>query len=363
YYIILVMLFAGIAQTFAQAPKVQSFSPYSGPVGTKIIIKGSGFSADTANNAVYFGATRAAINMASTSQLSVTVPLGATFKPITVINKKTGLIGYSTLAFSPSFPHGGTALAPPVRLTPYTPASAVQIADIDGDGKTDILATNPVQGTLMVFRNKSKPGKIDTTSFAAPLTYQIGSQSSFVAIDDMDGNGKTDVVLLNIGYTDTLNWNNSLTIFKNESTPENIKLSAVPLTDTSATTPSGYRLQLKRGDYVARVSDLDSDGKPDIAILNTAGFITVYRNTYDGGKSLKSMLGKPDTITVGLNQTSFVIGDIDSDGKPDIITASRDSSTLTVLRNISIKGSVTAASFRRNDFKLDYVPLTLSVAD
>ncbi|RYD94055.1 MAG: T9SS type A sorting domain-containing protein, partial [Sphingobacteriales bacterium] len=357
------LVFAGIAQTYAQAPKLISFNPASGPVGIKVTITGSGFDAVADSNVVYFGATRAIVNTASASRLSVTVPVGATYKPITVINKVTRLMGQSTLFFSPGFSPAVTGVDPRVRLAPATAAADVQIRDIDGDGKTDIITTDPATRKLMVFHNKATAGKIDTQSFAKPVMYPTGQQPGIVSVDDLNGDGKPDVILLNVGYSANPNGNNSLSFFQNLSVPGRIRLSAVTIIDSTETAPAVYHFQLKPGDKIARISDLDGDGKPDLAVLNTAGSVSIYRNIYVAGKPLKTMFGAPVTITLELKPTSFTIGDMDSDGKPDIVATNYNNSSMTLLRNSSTAGAITAASFQRMDIKLGFQPLTVNLTD
>src|SRR5579872_6537300 len=75
-----------VARTFAQAPVITSFSPASGAIGTIVTITGAGFNATAANNIVFFGATMATVTAASTTSLTVTVPVGATYQPISVLN-------------------------------------------------------------------------------------------------------------------------------------------------------------------------------------------------------------------------------------------------------------------------------------
>lgn len=255
------------------------------------------------------------------------------------------------------------SVEPRVRLIPDTAVSDVQITDIDGDGKPDILASNPTLHILMVFHNKSTTGRIDTASFAAPEIYQTGPQPSLVAVDDIDGDGKPDIVLINIGYADTLNKNNALTLFRNLSTPGNITLSAVPLTDSSDSISIEYCFRLKPGDNVIRVSDFNGDGKPDISVLNTGGFISIYCNKYKAGQSLKSLLSQPITVAVPHHPTSFTVGDFDADGKPDIVTTDYDNASISVLRNNSIKGLTTSSSFECINLRLEFHPLTATLND
>ena len=87
----------------AQEPIVTSFIPNSGPVGTSVTITGNNFNAIAANNIVFLGATQANVQSASATSLTVTVPFGATYQPISVINTGTNLIGNSAQPFQVTF--------------------------------------------------------------------------------------------------------------------------------------------------------------------------------------------------------------------------------------------------------------------
>ncbi len=79
-------------------PTISSFSPASGPVGTTVTIAGSNFSTTPSNNIVFFGGVRATVTNATSTSLSVTVPMGATYQPISVT--VNNLIGYSARPFN-----------------------------------------------------------------------------------------------------------------------------------------------------------------------------------------------------------------------------------------------------------------------
>ncbi len=84
-------------------PTISSFTPSSGPVGTIVTITGTNFNAVFANNIVYFGAVKATVTSGITTSLTVTLPAGATYQPISVLNSATGLTGYSSKPFITSF--------------------------------------------------------------------------------------------------------------------------------------------------------------------------------------------------------------------------------------------------------------------
>ena len=66
------------------APTVTGFTPTSGTVGASVVITGTNFSTTAADNAVKFNGTAATVTAASATQLTTTVPTGATTGNITV---------------------------------------------------------------------------------------------------------------------------------------------------------------------------------------------------------------------------------------------------------------------------------------
>src|SRR5687767_1564045 len=73
-----------IERQSANAVSVVGFTPALGPIGTAVVVSGTGFSATPAQNTVTFNGTAATVTAASPTQLSVTVPAGATTGPIAV---------------------------------------------------------------------------------------------------------------------------------------------------------------------------------------------------------------------------------------------------------------------------------------
>jgi hypothetical protein len=65
-------------------PTISSFSPTSGPIGAFVIITDTNFITTAANNKVWFGAAQATVTSATETDLTVTVPTGANYQPITV---------------------------------------------------------------------------------------------------------------------------------------------------------------------------------------------------------------------------------------------------------------------------------------
>jgi len=91
-------------------PIITSFSPANGPIGTTVTIDGSNFSINISNNIVKFGTVRAAVISATSSQLSVIVPSGATSQPISVTVDE--LTAFSGTSFSVTVPPTIVSISP-----------------------------------------------------------------------------------------------------------------------------------------------------------------------------------------------------------------------------------------------------------
>src|SRR6267154_5776156 len=156
----------------AGPPVITSCSPQSGTVGMVVTISGTNFSPTAAANIVYFGAVQAAVLSASVTNLVVTVPVGATFSPIT--ETVGGLTAYANAPFLPTFLSSGvftnTSLGPQIVLPAGSGPNKVVIADLDGDGKPDLIVANDYGNTISLYRNISTNGSLTTASFAPPVT-------------------------------------------------------------------------------------------------------------------------------------------------------------------------------------------------
>ena len=203
-------------------PIITSFVPASGSAGSSVTITGNNFNAIAANNIVFFGAVKAGITAASATSLTVTVPFGATYQPITVTTN--GLTGYSSKPFIQTFAGGITigqgSFEPRFDSATDIRPTGIAIADFDGDGKPDIVTANNYStsnaASVSILRNTSSAGAI---SFAPKLDLPTAAYSYAVACADINGDGKPDLVYSNIVA-------NTISVLKNISTAGNISFAA-----------------------------------------------------------------------------------------------------------------------------------------
>lgn len=310
-----VLLFIACSiNSFSQAPVISSFSPTSGPVGSTVTINGTYLA--TGNVTVYFGADKATIISENSTQIKVTVPPGASYRPLTVTTNF--LTAYAEKPFILTFNAGGPVNAQTfgnkINFNVDLGVSGTAVIDLDGDGKNDVIAAITEAAQIDILRNTSSSGNL---SFASPIVGLTQISPECVAADDLDGDGKPDIVVTDFS-------SNAVTVFLNTSTVNNISLRLM--------TP----LQTGANPFGIAIADFDRDGRPDIVVANHYSIpatISVFRNLTSGA-GLIQFAPRMD-LPAGYNPRELTTADIDNDGKPDIIVANQGASSVSVFRNIS----------------------------
>jgi VCBS repeat protein/IPT/TIG domain-containing protein len=330
---------------FAQ-PHIGSVSPLSGNVGSTVTITGSNFSATASANLVRFGPVQAPVTSATATTLTVTVPAGTANLPVTVTT--AGLTGYFYVPFNTTFTDPGQ-FAPSafstrtdLALGAHNGPQSVAAMDIDGDGKQDLVIADGDSNKIDIYRNTSTPG-----SLAFTLAYKYYLSTGFypvgVALGDLDGDGKPEIIVTNAASS-------YLGLFQNTSTAGSISFS--------------NEIDLPQGSYGvnAVIGDLNGDGKPEIAVTNLAdNTIGVYPNTSTVGHL---SFGTTILLSTGSITLPFqpVIADVDGDGMPDLAVSNQLTGTISIFRNTGIAGGV--LSFSTNtDFTVGNFPLGLFAGD
>ena len=178
----------------------------------------------------------------------------------------------------------------PTRRCPL----AVAIGDLDGDGKPDLVSadwTDPDAGssTVSVLLN------LGGGSFAPKRDYPTGTGAASLAIADLNGDGALDVAT---GTGDAFGCGDVATV-------------SVLINRGDGTLQAKHDYPTGRCPRVA-VGDLDGDGAPDLVTANEGdGTLSVLINR--GGGSFGAGQDYP------ARADSVAIGDVSGDGKPDLV--------------------------------------------
>ncbi len=149
---------------------------------------------------------------------------------------------------------------------------AVAIADLNGDGKPDVVVANSNSSYVSVLMNKTAPGATMPT-FAAqqPVVFGTGYDPTSVAVADVNGDGKPDLV---VTYTNFDGTHDGVAVLLNKTAANSSPfVFAAPIPVTIA------RFAIPRS---VTVVDLNGDGKPDLIVTyGTSNNVAVYSQHYD----------------------------------------------------------------------------------
>src|SRR5262245_26907690 len=137
--------------------------------------------------------------------------------------------------------------------------------------------------------------------------------------------------------------------------PALLGLAAIPRPASAAPVFSAPFLAFDTGlnPRSVAVGDLDRDGRPDLVLAsNVSNTVTYLRGRGDG-----TFLPRSESST-GDGPTSVEVGDLNGDGNPDLAVANAGSGTVSVLL-----GAGAGSSFSRTDFATGSLPSAVAIGD
>ena len=200
--------------------------------------------------------------------------------------------------------------------TPGTPIEAgrkpyrnLRLADLDGDGRCDIVAPNMVERGVTVLFGDGRGGFRGAANPPAPA----GPSPFAVAVADVNRDGKPDLVVANYSGHISDSSGDGLTFLLNEGRGHFRLGPKIPTGGGS-------------GDVAA--GDVDGDGYTDAVTVNAAtNDLTIAFGGSDG-------LSPSRTATVpygGRGAWRVLLADFDGDGRADAVTANAESHSVSVL--------------------------------
>jgi hypothetical protein len=167
---------------------------------------------------------------------------------------------------------------------------AIVTADVNGDGRLDLLTANADSNSISVLLGLPSSKKVPAGTFAAARDYAVGPGPGWLAVGDFNGDGKPDVVAGVSGGVSVLLGNG-------DGTFQAARNSALGL-----------------GGYIA-VGDFNGDGKLDL-LGNYAG-VNVLLGNGDG-----TFRAGPTTAIPFVG--AVAVGDFNGDGRLDVIATVGD---------------------------------------
>jgi FG-GAP-like repeat len=221
----------------------------------------------------------------------------------------------------------------PERL-PYSGAvKAVQVLDIDGDGRSDLLLVNWESPTPFRFRLQNSAGRL-----GPEIYFPFDPIRSFCA-DNLESN-KTQIV----------------TIAENSGRAQISEFTRKPAEKLSGAFKQGQFqvLPLNKSDRTRRGmlwADVNGDGLPDLLVAEPeSGQISIYLQKPDG------TLDAPKEFSTLTGVSDIAVGDWNGDGKPSIFLLSEDERQIGVTQ-LDEKGRLPFPTL----IPLDGKPLAMAV--
>jgi len=223
--------------------------------------------------------------------------------------------------------------------------SSVTAADVNGDGKLDLIVANELDNTVSVLLNTAASGAA-TPSFAVQQTFVTGVNPFSVIASDINGDGKVDLSIANYG-------SNSVSVLLNT-------------TASGSATPS-FSAQLTFNDWDFPISvaaaDINGDGKPDLVLANFAGSVSVLLNTVPPPTAAAPAFTAPQSFPSGSDPEVVTAVDVNGDGKRDLIVANAFDNTVSVLLSTTAPGAATASFAAQQTFAAGNAPRSVVASD
>jgi len=208
--------------------------------------------------------------------------------------------------------------AAPVRYSVGPDPWALAAGDLDGSGHVDLVVTSPRAtpgvpdtGEIAILRHDpSHPG-----AFLPAQILATGGSGDAVAIGDVTGDGRADIVVADSSISDA-----------------HVILFPQSASGTFSAPPVSLSLGANRGSNDVTLHDMDGDGVDDIVMAVSDGVAIIYDNSAASPATFRA----PVFVAAGINPEGVAVADVDGDGRPDIVVANAGYSPLGALGGASV---------------------------
>lgn len=202
-------------------------------------------------------------------------------------------------------------------------AESIAVHDVNGDGKPDLLVSNQCAS----YGNCTNGGGVGVLlgngngTFQTAVSYSSTGIADSVAVADVNGDGKPDLLVGNYCAPNNCPGGTTVTVAVLLGNGNGTFETAVTYGSSGYAQPS------------VAVADVNGDGKPDLLVANQCA-----DSACSGNGTVAILLGNGDgTFQAAVNYgsggytaSSLVAADVNGDGKPDLLTANQGTSSTSL---------------------------------
>ncbi len=186
-------------------------------------------------------------------------------------------------------------------------AAQVELADIDGDGKLDIVAGNISDNLVDIFLNTTSAvgGSLTFSSTSNQVTTPVGGEGRIITVGDLNGDNTPELI-------SAVRTGESVYVYRNLSTKGSVNFSDEQVFDFPNTS-------LRR----LGVADLNGDGFMEVAVTDaTLDRVFFMRNTTTSVGTSPTFAATTEISTTTDQTWGIAFGDLDGDGDTDVVLGS-----------------------------------------
>lgn len=278
----------------------------------------------TVGNISFTNANLAALNINAPTGHVAVGDLNGDGKP-DVVASRSGTTANTVFVLGNTSTIGNPNFASPIllslELTHF--ARQVAISDLNGDGKPEVVVANSASNDLYIFKNESAGGTLAINPTPIKVTVTGATETLALELQDMDGDGKTDIIA-------TRNQSQDIFILKNTSTLSTFTFGTI------------FKITIPGQFNDLATADFNRDGKLDI--IATSLFSAQAQMLLNKSSTTSFVFDAPKTLSTDAQPFGIDVSDLNGDRFPDFIIPSRGTNTLNAYLH---NGNISAVDFTK----------------